>query len=164
LGLDVWVLAGDRAPHLVSDQAQAGVEAYFGPGWYASVEGYVRTFDGVAAFNPADDPNDDTDDILRGRGRSWGADLLLRRDRGAVTGWLALSWLRARRTFPDPLAPARAAPEVTYPPVFDRRLDVDLVLRWPAPWGWEGGIRWNFGTGTPYTRAVGAYAYYTPRL
>src|SRR5690606_15871092 len=73
-------------------------------------------------------------------------------------------WLRARRTFPDPLAPARAVPEVTYPPVFDRRIDVDLVLRWPAPWGWEGGVRWNFGTGTPYTRAVGAYAYYTPRL
>jgi hypothetical protein len=37
-------------------------------------------------------------------------------------------------------------------------------LRYPLPKGWEGGLRWNFGTGIPYTRALGSYAYYSPRL
>lgn len=164
LGLDVWVLAGDRAPSLVSDQVQAGVEGYLGEAWFASLEGYLRDFDGVVTFNPADDPNDALDDILRGTGRSYGADLLVRKEGGDVNGWLAVSWLRARRTFPDMLAPERPAPSVTYAPVFDRRLDVDLVLRYPLPWGWEGGLRWNVGTGTPYTRALGTYASYTPRV
>jgi hypothetical protein len=77
---------------------------------------------------------------------------------------VALSLLKAERTFPDMLAPERPAPSVTYAPIFDRRLDADLVLRYPLPWGWEGGVRWNVGTGTPYTRAVGAYATYSPRV
>ena len=164
LGLDVWVLAGERAPHLVSDQLQLGVEGWQDVDWYWSLEAYIRSFDGVVAFNPADDPNTDLDDILRGEGLSYGLDLLLRKETGTVTGWVAASLLEADRTFPDPLSPIRPQPEITYPPVFDRRLDLDLVLRYPLPWGWEGGLRWNFGTGIPYTRAVGSYAYYSPRF
>jgi len=164
LGLDIWVLTGADAPHVVSDQIQLGLEGYRGADWFWSIEGYARDFDGVVAFNTADDPNDDTDDILVGRGRSIGLDLLLRRERGAVNGWMALSLLDADRTFPDPLSVDLPRSEVAYPPIFDRRVDLDVVVRYPAPWGWEGGIRWNLGTGTPYTRALGSYAYYTPRF
>lgn len=164
LGLDIWILAGARAPSVVSDQVQAGVEGYPREDWFLSLEGYVRDFGGVVALNPADDPNDDLDDILHGSGRSHGLDLLVRKEGGRVNGWLALSLLKAERTMPDMLAPERPAPQVTYAPIFDRRLDADLVLRYPLPWGWEGGLRWNVGTGTPYTRAVGAYALYSPRF
>lgn len=164
LGLDIWILAGARAPHLVSDQLQIGVEGYLGSDWFWSVEGYVRDFDGVVAFNPADDPNDELDDIIEGRGTSRGVDLFLKRERGDVNGWIAVSYLEADRSFPDPFSAVEPRPEISYPPVFDRRVDVDLVLRYPAPWGWEGGVRLNVGTGTPFTRAVGTYAYHTPRL
>ena len=163
LGLDIWILAGERAPHLVSDQLQVGVEGYLGDAWFWSAEAYLRDFQGVVAFNPVDDPSDPLDDIMSGDGTSRGLDLFLRRERGAVSGWIALSFLDTERTFPDPFAAAEGA-RLTYPPVFDRRLDADLVLRYPAPWGWEGGIRWNLGTGTPYTRAVGSYAYQAPRF
>jgi hypothetical protein len=164
IGLDIWVLAGARAPYATSDQLQLGVEGYRDLDWFWSVEGYVRSFDGVVTFNPSDDPNDDLDDILEGDGLSYGLDVLLRKDTGGVRGWIAASLLWAERTFPDPLSPVRPLPEVTYPPIFDKRLDVDLVLTYPLPWGWEGGLRWNVGSGTPYTRATGSYAYYSPRF
>ena len=163
LGLDLWVVSGDRAPHTVSDQIQVGIEGYRGDSWFWSLEGYARGFDGVVAFNPADDPNDDLDNILTGSGSSWGIDALVRREIGTVRGWAALSWLKAERTFPDVLSPVTPSPEISYPPIFDRRLDADLILQYPAPWGWEGGLRWNFGTGIPYTRALGSYGYYSPR-
>lgn len=164
LGLDVWVLAGSSAPHVVSDQLQIGVEGYRDINWFWSVEAYVRSFDGVVTFNVADDPNDDFDDILSGDGLSYGADLLLRKETGDVNGWIAVSFLRANRTFADVLSPEVPQPTVEYSPIFDRRLDIDLVLRYPLPWGWEGGLRWNVGTGTPYTRALGSYAYYSPQF
>jgi hypothetical protein len=164
LGLDLWVLAGERAPHVVSDQLQFGVEGYPREDWFVSLEGYVRTFDGVVTFNTGDDPNDPLDDILSGTGHSWGSDLLVRKGGGSVNGWLSLSFLKATRTFPDLLSPFQPAPNVTYAPIFDRRIDADLVVRLPLPWGWDGGIRWNVGTGTPYTRALGAYASYSPRF
>ena len=163
LGLDFWVLAGERAPHTISDQIQVGIEGYRGADWFWSLEAYARSFDGVVTFNAAENPNDDLDDILSGEGLSYGVDLMVRRETGAVTGWLAVSYLNADRTFPDPLSPLPGQPEISYAPIFDRRVDVDLVLRYPAPWGWEGGLRWNLGTGIPYTSVLGSYQYYDPR-
>lgn len=164
LGLDVWVLAGPRAPHVVSDQVQAGIETFPAEGWTVSLEGYRRTFDGVVAFNQADNPNFNTDDFLRGTGLSWGADLFVRRDGPGTSGWISLSYLRADRTFPDILSPAQPLPNVTFSPIFDRRIDLDLVLRFPALRGWQGGLRFNLGTGTPYTPVTGSYAYYVPNV
>ncbi len=162
LGLDTWILSGEKAPHVVSDQVQIGIEGYPLEGWFTSLEGYYRSFDGVVTLNFADNPNDDGDDYLPGRGTSYGADLFIRRSQGATTGWLAVSWLRATRTFPDFQSGLDPAPEVTYPPIFDRRLDVDLVLQRDLRRGLELGLRWNFGTGLPFTRPLGSYAYLSP--
>jgi hypothetical protein len=161
LGIDIWVLSGARAPHVVSDQAQAGVEAFLPHGWYAAVEAYYRWFDGVVTNNFAADPNDDTDDIIGGTGISYGADLLVRRDRGRLRPALAVSWLRATRDFADPTQGSEPAPLVRYPPVFDRRLDIDLVVGALLGRGVEGGLRWSYGTGLPYTRPRAAYRTYT---
>ncbi len=164
LGLDVWVLAGERAPPVVSNQVQVGIELYPRSGWFASLEGYYRSFDGVITTNFADDPNTNADDFLEGQGFSYGIDAMLRREVGGITGWIAASWLKAERTFPDFRSGLAAPPDVAYPPIFDRRLDVDIVLKTDMPWGVNAGIRWNLGTGVPFTRPVGSYSYLSPRL
>jgi len=164
VGLDVWALAGRRAPHVVSDQVQVGVEALPEGPWTFSAEAYWREFDGVVTFNNGDDPNTDLDDILAGTGRSYGLDLFVRRSGEPLSGWVSLSLLKADRTFPDFLSPEVPIPEVTYAPIFDKRVDLDVVMRFPMPGGWSGGLRLNVGTGTPYTRPGGSYASYQPRF
>jgi hypothetical protein len=153
---DRWVLADRNVPPVVSDQVQLGVEKYWGDTWYASAEAYYRTYGGVTDINLADDPNFISDDLLQGEGDSYGLDLLVRRDAGRLTGWTTISLLRAERTFPDPLAAGiDGVPQtVTFPPIFDRRVDVDLVLQYRLPGALETGVRWNYGSGTPYTRPV----------
>ena len=165
LGIDIWVLAGELAPRIVSDQVQMAVEGFFGNNdWFASLEGYYRTYDGVITINPADDPGDDLDDVLRGDGWSYGLDLMVRRDAGTTTGWISASFLRTERTFPDLLSGVDPPPSITYPPVFDRRVDIDLVLsRSLTWWGLEAGLRANFGTGTPYTPVLGQFDMYRQR-
>ncbi len=164
LGLDVWILTGKEVPHVVSDQVQLGFEGYPAEGWFLSTEGYYRAFDGVVTTNLADNPNDEADDFLPGTGVSWGADFLLRHTGGATSGWLAVSFLQADRTFPDFLSGLEPAPDLTYPPVFDRRVDVDLVLQRSFGKGFEAGLRWNFGTGLPFTRPLGSYRYLSQRV
>lgn len=159
LGIDIWVLSGPRAPETVSDQAQLGVEGYVGPGWFGALEGYYRRFEGVTATNAADDPDDPSDDILAGRGLSYGADFHIRRERGRVRPMLAVSWLRAWREFDDAFTDPDA-PRLRYAPIFDRRLDVDLVVQAMLPRSIELGVRWSLGTGLPYTRPVGGYVFY----
>jgi hypothetical protein len=160
LGIDIWVLTSERAPHVVSEQLQLGVEGYPANSWFGGFEVYVRRFDGVTTFNPADDPNDPLDDLLAGTGLSYGADFHVRREGGRVRPMIAVSWLRATREFEDLLSPAEPPPRVTYAPVFDRRLDIDLVLQALLPRGVELGVRWNVGTGLPYTRPIAAYVFY----
>jgi len=165
-GIDVWVLAGARAPRLVSDQVQLGVERFFGDdAWFASLEGYYRTFDGVVTINAAEDPNDELDDLVAGDGWSYGVDLFVRRDIGTTTGWLAVSFLRTERTFPDTRSGLEPPGNQSYPPVFDRRVDIDLVLRRALGWwGVTAGLRANFGSGTPYTPVLGQFDVYRRRL
>jgi hypothetical protein len=160
LGIDIWVLTGSRAPHVVSDQVQLGVEGYVSHSWFAGLEAYRRSFDGVTAVNAADDPNDPTDDLLAGRGLSYGADVHVRRELGRVRPMLAVSWLKAWREFDDAIAGSDPPPRLRYAPIFDRRVDIDFVLQAILPRGLELGVRWNMGTGLPYTRPVGAYARY----
>ncbi|HEY0673969.1 MAG TPA: hypothetical protein VGD27_16950, partial [Longimicrobiales bacterium] len=110
--------------------------------------------------NFAQDPNDPLDDLLAGDGLSYGADAVVRKDRGRVTGFATVSLLKAEREFPDFLTGEEEPPLITYPPVFDRRVEVEFVLRVPLPRKWEGGVRWNLGSGLPYTRPVGGYLMY----
>lgn len=153
---DTWVLADASVPPVVSDQAQLGIEKYWGERWYASAEAYYRTYRGVTDLNTADNPNDPGDDLLVGEGDSYGLDLLVRRTSGRLTGWTTLSLLRAGRTFPDPLAAGiEGVPqEVTFSPIFDRRVDLDVVVQYRLPGALEAGARFNYGSGTPFTRPV----------
>ncbi len=163
---DWWMTTGSKAPAIVSHQFQGGVEAFAGRGdaWFVSLEGYYRSYEGLAAQDWAEDPSDPTDDLMSGEGRSYGADLMIRRDMGETTGWLSVSLLKADRTFVDTDAGLDPAPVIKYPPVFDRRLDVDLVARHELPWDIEGGLRWNFGTGLPYTRPLALFDIYRAQM
>ena len=163
IGIDTWVLTGESAPAVRSNQVQLGYERYFRSNWFASIEGYLRRFDGLTTLNYGDDPNDTSDDLLQGDGTSYGADLFLRKTGEGPTGWIAISWLKADRTFPNNLSGLVPAPLVTAPAIYDRRLDIELVLKLEMPWGIESGLRWNFGTGMPYTRPIGQYGLYYPR-
>ncbi|MDQ3555178.1 MAG: hypothetical protein M3409_00145, partial [Gemmatimonadota bacterium] len=49
------------------------------------------------------------------------------------------------------------AGEVEFSPIFDRRVNSNLVVRYLLPWKVEGGARLNWGSGLPYTRPVAAY-------
>ena len=159
VGIDLWVLSGNGVPYVVSDQIQGGFEL-LRDDWQFTLDGYVRDFKGVITVNPAEDPNDETDDLVGGDGLSYGADLLLRKERGNTRGFISVSYLKADRTFPDTRSGRSPAPDVSYAPIFDRRLDIDLVLRTTLPKRWVAGLRWNIGTGLPYTKPIGSYTYY----
>ena len=159
LSNDTWILADRWVPHVVSDQVQAGIEAFWGVGWSGSLEAYLRRFDGVTEFNTAEDPNDPADDMLAGSSRSSGLDLMVRKDQGRLTGWTAISLLRADRTFPDPLAGGfdDLPQSVTFPPIFDRRVNVDVIAQYATTRDVEIGLRWVFGSGLPHTRPLAQY-------
>lgn len=161
-GNQTWVLAGGTIPVVTSDQIQFGVEKYWGEEWSGSVESYYRDFRGLIALNTADDLNDPDDDYLTGTGRSYGLDFQLRKDGGRLSGWTTVSLLKAERTFADLLSGGwdDEPPLLTYSPRFDRRIDIDLVLQLELPGATSFGLRFNYGSGLPYTRPLAQHVWW----
>jgi hypothetical protein len=86
-----------------------------------------------------------------GRGRAYGVELFARRDVGAVTGWLAYTYARARRTG-DPRRDARY-----YPYVLDQPHVLTALATMPLGSKWRIGGRFRFASGNPITPVATAY-------
>ncbi|MEO0093432.1 MAG: TonB-dependent receptor [candidate division WOR-3 bacterium] len=80
----------------------------------------------------------------QGTGNSYGIDLLLKKDFGKISGWLAYSLGYAQTTFG----------KATYSPNYDRRHMLNLIGRFALPKGFYFSARWEYGSGLPYTEVI----------
>ena len=87
----------------------------------------------------------------RGRGYAYGAELMIRRDVGAVTGWLSYTYARSFRRGD----PARMAPWLPY--VLDQPRLLTVLATWRASAHWRFGGRFRIVTGNPYTPVASAF-------
>ena len=92
------------------------------------------------------------DRVQTGTGESYGAEVLVRKRSGALTGWVAYTLSRAERSFP---AFDEGRP---FPSKFDRLHDLALTGSYAAGRGWALSGTWVFGTGEavwlPVARSV----------
>lgn len=77
-------------------------------------------------------------------GSSFGMELMLRRHRGLVTGWVAYTLGRAERQFSCGLGPAD----------YDQTHVLNVVVQVRLPWNLMLGGRFFYSTGRPYTRLM----------
>ncbi len=139
----------------------AGYETEFpAAGLKLSVEGYYKTLRNLLAFRET--RSSFTQDIdftilnvfRKADGEAYGLEVLLQKPVGRLNGWLsyALAYVYKRgQTIND---------QVTrYPPNWDRRHAVNLVLSYNFSRKWELGVLFKFGSGFPYTKASGSFEY-----
>lgn len=125
----------------------------------ANVEGYYKYFSQLSNINQNKKYSDDAEhvldpdvykkDFILENGESFGADLLLKYTGNRMYLWGVYSYGHSTRWDGD----------TTYFPVFDRRHNVNLVgtYLFGKKKTLEVSVRWNFGSGLPYTPTVGFY-------
>jgi len=125
----------------------------------ANVEGYYKYFTQLSNINqnkqyPDDDQNPNIDDVYKKdfileNGESYGADVLIKYSGSRLYIWAVYSYGHSIRWDGD----------TTYYPVFDRRHNVNLVgtYLFGKKKDLELSIRWNLGSGLPYTPTVGNF-------
>ncbi len=133
LPTDLWVSSTDQVKPQTSQQYAIGLaKDFFNSDYSVSLEGYYKTMDDVIAYKEGasflafeDIENGQTitweDNITSGKGWAYGAELLLRKQTGKLTGWLGytLSW--SERQF-DELNLGKK-----FFDRYDRRHDISLV-------------------------------------
>lgn len=139
----------------VADHVSAGYARTFGRGaWELSVEGYWKSVDGQLDYRDATIYSDAVEIetlLLAGRGRSYGAEVLLRRSRGRVTGWIAYTLSRSENRIPG-IDSGR-----WYTAGNDRTHDLSVVAMWSISPRWELSASWVFASGQAMTLPSAKY-------
>jgi hypothetical protein len=147
-----------RAKHFL-----AGLEADLPLRLSVNIEGYIKDFTQLANIN-RDKIYDDVGsnatipdylkkDFIVEEGIAYGTDFLLKYDYKQYYLWAVYSLAFVTRD--DGIR--------EYVPHFDRRHNVNIVAAYSFGKGllWEADVRWNFGSGFPFTRTAGFYEHLT---
>lgn len=126
-----------------------------------NIEGYYKTFDLVNINRNALLPSDPT--FISEDSKAYGGDILLKYNARRWFVWGVYSLGFIDRTGLVPVLGSEAVKQ-TYPPHFDRRHNMNFLATYNAGKNedWELSIRWNLGSGFPFTKTQGFYEEFTP--
>lgn len=86
-----------------------------------------------------------------GKGVSYGAEFLLRKNTGKLQGLLGYTYSRAKRTFSE-INEGR-----TFNAFYDRPHQVNIVANYNVNQRWTLGLNWTYYTGAPYSSPISFY-------
>lgn len=95
--------------------------------------------------------NEFEQELLQGSGDSYGAELLVRRDKGKLNGWISYTLSYSTRDFAELNQGNRFFAR------YDRRHTGSVVLNYPLGKRWRLSAVWVYQTGSRFTAQVGQY-------
>lgn len=162
--LDVWTPSGKYIKPQLSNQYAIGYYKNFKDNTYSlEVEGYYKKIknriDYVDGSNLIGTNTIETE-ILNGKARAYGLEILLRKNKGKFTGWLAYTLSKSEQ---KTLGGKAGGPGINkgnwYNTPYDRTHDISLtgMYKLNDKWSFSGNL--VFQTGRPVTYPNGQYEY-----
>ncbi len=164
LPTDLWVPATDKVRPQSSQQIAGGFAKDFEKQKLSfTAEGYYKTMNNIigykegASFLAVETVDDGVesisweDNITSGDGVSYGAELLLQKKQGQLTGWVGytLSWTKHQF---DALNNGKE-----FYARYDRRHDASIVLQYKINENITASFTWVYGTGNAITLPISTY-------
>lgn len=162
LPTDLWYPATKNIRPQKSDQITLGYQhALKKPALFISLETYYKTMRNSTEYREGAVlilNNDYEKELLQGKGYSYGTELLVRREKGRLNGWVGytLSW--SKRVF------AELNQGATFPAKYDRRHYLTVVGNYIINKRWDLGLVWVYNSGSRFTAQVAKYLFPTPGL
>ena len=154
LPTDLWVPVTDTIKPMTSQQVALGGVYNLNDMFEISLEGYYKWMNDVISYKPGasylTSDNNWQEMVTIGTGWSYGAEFLIRKDMGRLTGWigytLSWSWRKFEEVSPD-----------KFPYHYDRRHDVSIVATYKLSDKVDFGATWVFSTGAAITLPYDKY-------
>jgi hypothetical protein len=147
--MDVWFPASEYVEPQVCDQVSVGWFRNFDNNRYeASIETFYKWMDHQIDFDPNANlmlNNQLEKEIRFGEGHSYGAEFLIRKNEGDLSGWIGYTWSKARREFPD------INDGKEYPANYDIPHNLNVVLNYQLSKRVSISSVWTYRTGAPIT-------------
>ena len=145
---ETWLPIPSRQPSEQADHFILGLDGNIGyvQGLSFNLQAYYKKMSNLVEYNrdkvDASDP-----DFVRADGKSYGAEVFLELKNPIYYGWLAYTL-----SFTD-----RSVGTFTYAPRYDRRHNINIIAGVKPAEGWDISVRWEFGSGLPFTQIMGFY-------
>lgn len=153
--MDIWLPSSTYIKPLIVDQVSMGYFRNFGNNmWETSVEVYYKNMQNVLDYREGAELflNDAIEtELLHGDGESKGLELLVKKSKGKLTGWVAYTWAKTTREI-DGINNGNP-----YPSSYDRTHDLAIVSSYQHNKRWNFAANFVFATGSPTSYPVAKY-------
>lgn len=157
LTTDLWVSSTERIQPETAFQFDVAATTRINPNYQFTVEGYYKKMQHLLTYvEGANTVIDWEDNVTVGDGTAYGAEFLLEKTRGKMTGWLGYTLSYANRQFPN-VNFGRL-----YPYRFDRRHVLQLAATYKANKKLEFSLNYIYGTGLAFTLPADKYLLFVP--
>ena len=95
--------------------------------------------------------------ILQGEGRSFGAELLVRKNVGFLTGWISYTYAQTEYLINSPYPEDKYRNGVYFPANFNKPHTINLVLNYRVSRRASWSMNWVYSTGRPITYPIDKY-------
>jgi hypothetical protein len=159
---DMWIPSDTYFKPQYSDQFSAGwYQTFSGESWEASVESYYRNSCNVIDYKDNAELflNDKIEtQVLTGRAKGYGVELLIKKNKGASNGWISYTWSKAERQING------INNNEWYPASYDRRHNFSLVYNHTLSKRLQLSANWVFRSGVRMTIPLGSYSFGGTRI
>ncbi len=145
---DIWVPSTRNVQPEKANQGSIGYFRNFNNNMFeTSLELYYRKMDNLIEFDNGYTPQIGRQlerDFVYGAGESFGAEMYIKKRKGALTGWISYTLSKTTRFFDD-------LKTQVFPSPYDRRHDLSVVGSYRLNNRWSLGATFVYGTGAPTT-------------
>jgi len=155
--LDIYMPSDEYIRPQTGDQVALGYFRNFKNNMFeGSVEAYYKKMKNQIDFRDNADlllNNNLEREVLTGTGKAYGLELLVKKQKGKLTGWIGYTWSRTERTINGI---NNGSP---YPVRQDRPHNINIVTSYHLGKRWEIGATWVYASGNAITMPSGGYVY-----
>lgn len=146
---DLWVPVTENIPMMKSDQWALGYNYEFLGDLSLSAEGYYKTMDNIIEYRDGASyllrGSDWEKQVAVGAGRSYGVELMLRKQSERTDGWISYTWSKALNKFDRQGNILNNGYEYYAP--HDRRHNFNIFISHQFKMGWKVSASWSYQSG-----------------
>ncbi len=159
--VDTWKLSDINVKPQRGIQYSLGLFKNFKEGMYeSSIEGYYKTATNVLDYKVGAEVllNETLEqDVLQGEGKSYGVELLLKKNKGRLNGWLGYAYSRSFQKLDSEFAEERVNEGDFFPSNYDKPHDFSVVANYKITRRFSFSGNFVYQTGRPVTVPVGNF-------
>lgn len=161
--IDTWKLSDLNIKPQSSFQSSLGIYKNLNENTYEiSIEGYYKRMNNVLDFKTGAElflnENVETE-ILQGKGKAYGVEFMLKKNKGDLNGWLSYTYSRSLYSFSSQFEEETINNGDFFPSNFDKPHDVSLITNYRLTRRFSFSMNFVYQTGRPVTYPIGTYRF-----